>query len=233
MSVLQKTADCVRKHREKLREVYNLYSIGSSNLPKQNYTSSITSKHNEVWFLACKLVGVPTEVCGICIVENYRNGESLTFRSKDHASTEIYREFKYLRNILYGKHKWANIDISPYAEELTDEFDLRKTGQLGIVIIDLFDKEVLSTIKIDNMSSTVTDCSNELITNRNLVFTISFTDNIIYDFDTGSWNERRHIGPHEAQQKHMYSGLRRAAIDPYKNSVTFSHKNTLRSIISE
>lgn len=230
MTALESTAECVRKHEESLREVYELYSVGVDGIdtPDRSKFSERYDEEQEMWALACTLVGVPTKVCGVLVVENYRNGNPIGFRTRSNVSIDIYREFRMLKSILYAKHCWQNIDASPYRKELSEEFDLRRTGQLGVAIIDFFDKEIVDVMSLEEVSNVAKESSNQLITNRNMIFEVSSTNDLLYSFETGGWDESRYVGINEARVNNIYWGLRRAAIQPLESSVSFASKNKLR-----
>lgn len=227
MNWVQATAERVLKHEDELREVYDLYSVGVSDV---DTTGEFRSEaEHEMWFLSCTLVGVPTQVCRICIIANYRDGDPIRFRTRRHIPSSISRNFRRLHNMIYAEHKWTDIDSTPYTEELSQQFDLRCTGQLGIAVIDAFDEELVATVKSDDIYSVLKESVDHLITSRDLVFEVSSTNDLLYDFETGSWGDSRIMGPNKARVGGLYSTLWRAAINPRESSVGFVSKNKLRA----
>lgn len=219
MSLLESTAERVRMHEEELREVYELYSSGSS-------SASSGGLDTELWFLSCTLAGVPSKVCAVVVVENYRNGEPIRFRSRS-IKVGYHREFRRLCNVLYaGEHR--GVDATPYIEELEETFDLRETGQLGVAVVDLFDQEIVSIFDLERISDMAEQSSEGLMKTRGLVFEVRSSDSVFWDIDTGRWDESRIIGPNEAINRGWFSALRRFASDPTENSVYFVSKDKLR-----
>lgn len=227
MNLPQRMSDRVCKHEEKLREVYEMYSIGVDDLDTENHRTKSVEEH-EMWFLACTLAGVPRSVCGIYIVSNYRNGNPIGFRTRRSPPIAYHREFRRFTNISYGAHMWDDVDSSRYREELEEEFDLRKTGNLGVAIIDMFDEDIIEIINLDDLYSVEEIYTNELITSRNLIFEVGSTSELLCEFDTGLWSDSRFIGPNEAQQNGWFWSLRKNIAHPHESGVEFAHKNKLR-----
>lgn len=216
MTLVEKTADCIRRHEKELREAYDLYS--SVSVSEEN--------SDELWFLSRTLTGLPSTVCAIEIVENYRNGQPISFRSRS-IKVGVHREFRRLCNTLYAKHR-PEISEKDFRDSLENIFDLRKTGQLGVVVIDLIDREIIDSMELDEIQSVEKESSAYFIYNREFIFEVNSDTDLIYSFETGGYGESRYFGINTALEKNLYSTLQRTAVDPRHTSVKLAHKNRLR-----
>lgn len=222
------TAERVKKHQDTIAEAYRLYSSVQNGFKSILTERKVPDKTAELWFLACKLQGIPPSVCGVYIIENYRNGDPIQFRSRG-MSLQHYKEFSRLKETIYTRHIRRD-DSHPYREELESTFDLRKTGQLGVAVVDLIDEELLQIIQLDDLEEYIFELCDSYLTRRNLVFQIHNNESpILSSLDTGSWNEYIVIGPNEANLTGNYAYLLRKLFDPMDSAVQAGMYTELRS----